>query len=82
MLFSHNMEFCFLHYRTTKVIPLKCDITVEFEFTLSYVQLHPAFTVEPMSGKFLLKSPEVIGRLLMIRCNRIVLARKHICNHL
>ncbi|PFX33812.1 Primary ciliary dyskinesia protein 1 [Stylophora pistillata] len=37
-------------YLTTKVIPLKCDIPVEFEFTLSYVQLHPAFTVEPMSG--------------------------------
>ncbi|CAH3130560.1 unnamed protein product [Pocillopora meandrina] len=36
--------------KITKVIPLKCDIPVEFEFTLSYVQLHPAFTVEPMSG--------------------------------
>ncbi|KAJ7384106.1 hypothetical protein OS493_023430 [Desmophyllum pertusum] len=34
----------------TQMIPLKCGIPVDFEFTLSYVQLHPAFTVEPMSG--------------------------------
>ena len=33
------------------MIPLKCDIPVDFEFTLSFVQLHPAFTVEPMSGR-------------------------------
>ena len=33
------------------MIPLKCGIPVDFEFTLSYVQLHPAFTVEPMSGR-------------------------------
>lgn len=35
------------------MIPLKCDIPVDFEFTLSFVQLHPAFTVEPMSGRIL-----------------------------
>ena len=33
------------------MIPLKCDIPVDFEFTLTVVQLHPAFTVEPMSGR-------------------------------
>lgn len=38
------------------MIPLKCDIPMDFEFTLSFVQLHPAFTVEPMSGKILKKN--------------------------
>ena len=33
------------------MIPLKCDVPVDFEFTLNAVQLHPAFTVEPMSGR-------------------------------
>ena len=36
--------------RVTHTIPLTCSIPVDFEFTLSYVQLHPAFTVEPMTG--------------------------------
>ncbi|XP_029201287.2 LOW QUALITY PROTEIN: cilia- and flagella-associated protein 221-like [Acropora millepora] len=34
----------------THVVPLKCSIPVDFEFTLSYIQLHPSFTVSPMSG--------------------------------
>ncbi|XP_068715346.1 cilia- and flagella-associated protein 221-like isoform X1 [Montipora foliosa] len=36
--------------KVTHVIPLKCSIPVDFEFTLSLVQLHPSFTVTPMSG--------------------------------
>lgn len=36
--------------RITHVIPLNCSIPVDFEFTLSHVQTHPAFLVDPMSG--------------------------------
>ena len=32
------------------MIPLKCSIPVDFEFTFSHVQTHPAFLVDPMSG--------------------------------
>ena len=50
-----TLLFCLL-CRITQMIPLKCDIPVDFEFTLSFVQLHPAFTVEPMSGRILNKN--------------------------
>ena len=36
------------------MIPLKCSIPVDFEFTLSHVQTHPAFLVDPMSGNTVL----------------------------
>ena len=40
----------------TKVFPLKCEAPVDFEYQLTYLQPHQAFTVFPMSGKpFLLK---------------------------
>ncbi|XP_023930131.1 cilia- and flagella-associated protein 221-like [Lingula anatina] len=34
----------------SKTIPLKCDAPIDFEFQLSFLQPHPTFTVEPMSG--------------------------------
>ena len=45
-------SFLSIFIRITHLIPLKCSIPVDFEFTLSYIQLHSAFTVEPMSGTF------------------------------
>lgn len=39
-----------LNCRRTKVIPLRCKAPVDFDFQLSFVQHHPAYTVTPMSG--------------------------------
>ena len=34
----------------TKTVSLECGVPVDFEYQLSYLQRHPAFTVEPLSG--------------------------------
>lgn len=34
----------------TRTVTLECDVPMDFEFQLSYVQPHPAFTVGPMQG--------------------------------
>ncbi|XP_071487627.1 cilia- and flagella-associated protein 221-like [Diadema antillarum] len=36
--------------RQTKVIPLKCNIPVDFEFQLKFVQPHPAISITPTTG--------------------------------
>ena len=36
--------------RRTRTIPLRCKAPVDFDFQLSMVQPHPAYTVHPMSG--------------------------------
>ena len=33
-----------------KVVPLKCNIPVDFEFQLKFVQPHPAISITPTSG--------------------------------
>lgn len=55
------------------MIPLKCDIPVDFEFMLSFVQLHPAFTVEPMSGRILNKNilTTVKNNIMAFRNNQL-----------
>ena len=35
-----------------KIIPLRCSAPIDFEFQLTYLQSHPAFTVEPMEGLY------------------------------
>jgi hypothetical protein len=39
-------------HRMTQMFPLRCDAPIDFEFQLAYIQPHPAFTVNPMNGKF------------------------------
>ena len=34
----------------TKTVSLECDVPIQFEYQLTYLQSHPAFTVEPMNG--------------------------------
>ena len=48
------LNIMYFFSRITHVIPLKCSIPVDFEFTLSHVQTHPAFSVDPMSGNTVL----------------------------
>lgn len=33
-----------------KTLSLECDVPIDFEFQLSHLQHHPAFTVTPMKG--------------------------------
>ncbi|XP_077978067.1 cilia- and flagella-associated protein 221-like [Glandiceps talaboti] len=37
-------------HTSSKVIPLRCNAPIDFEFQLTYLQPHPAFTVHPLSG--------------------------------
>ncbi|XP_060576420.1 cilia- and flagella-associated protein 221-like [Ruditapes philippinarum] len=37
-------------HKMTKVFPLRCEAPIDFEFQLTYLQPHQAFTVNPMSG--------------------------------
>lgn len=37
-------------HRMTKKFPLRCDAPIDFEFQLTYLQPHQAFSVHPMSG--------------------------------
>ncbi|KAJ8314379.1 hypothetical protein KUTeg_008940 [Tegillarca granosa] len=37
-------------HKTTKVFPLYCDAPIDFEFQVTYIQPHPSFSVDPMSG--------------------------------
>ena len=50
--FAHNMVSDNLYYRLTKVFPLKCDAPIDFEYQLTYLQPHQAFSVDPMTGKY------------------------------
>ena len=34
------------------MIPLKCTVQVDFEYKVSLIQRHSAFTIEPLSGAF------------------------------
>nr|XP_054768030.1 cilia- and flagella-associated protein 221-like isoform X1 [Lytechinus pictus] len=36
--------------RSRKVIPIKCNIPLDFEYQLKFIQPHPAITITPMSG--------------------------------
>ena len=40
-------------YQQTKVLPLRCEAPVDFEFRITILQDHPAITVEPQSGQCL-----------------------------
>ncbi len=37
----------------TKTLSLKCDVPIDFEFELSFLEEHPAFTVAPMKGEWM-----------------------------
>lgn len=37
-------------HKLTKVFPLRCDAPIDFEYQLTYLQPHQAFSVNPMSG--------------------------------
>ncbi|XP_060070730.1 cilia- and flagella-associated protein 221-like [Ylistrum balloti] len=37
-------------HKMTKVFPLRCDAPIDFEFNLTYIQPHPSFSVQPMTG--------------------------------
>lgn len=37
-------------HKMTKVFPLRCEAPIDFEYQLTYVQPHQAFSVQPMSG--------------------------------
>lgn len=37
-------------HKLTKVFPLRCEAPIDFEYQLTYLQPHQAFTVHPMSG--------------------------------
>ena len=45
-----NIVFAFLFTRSRKVIPIKCNIPMDFEYQLKFVQPHPAITITPMTG--------------------------------
>ncbi|XP_053374338.1 cilia- and flagella-associated protein 221-like [Mercenaria mercenaria] len=37
-------------HKMTKVFPLRCEAPIDFEYQLTYLQPHQAFSVHPMSG--------------------------------
>lgn len=37
-------------HKMTKVFPLKCDAPIDFEYQLTYLQPHQAFSIHPMTG--------------------------------
>lgn len=37
-------------HKMTKVFPLRCEAPIDFEFNLTYIQPHPSFSVQPMTG--------------------------------
>ncbi|RUS76179.1 hypothetical protein EGW08_016057, partial [Elysia chlorotica] len=37
-------------HRLSKTFPLKCMAPIDFEFSFKYIQPHPAFLIEPLSG--------------------------------
>ncbi|GFO40892.1 cilia- and flagella-associated protein 221-like [Plakobranchus ocellatus] len=37
-------------HRLSKAFPLKCMAPIDFEFSFKYIQPHPAFLIEPLSG--------------------------------
>lgn len=37
-------------HRCSKTFPLRCMAPIDFEFNIKYIQPHPAFLVEPLSG--------------------------------
>ena len=40
-------------HNQTKVIPLRCHAPIDFEYQLSVLQPHPAFSVGPMEGQII-----------------------------
>eukprot|EP00057_Strongylocentrotus_purpuratus_P014945 XP_011669419.1 PREDICTED: cilia- and flagella-associated protein 221 [Strongylocentrotus purpuratus] len=38
------------YIRSRKVIPIKCNIPMDFEYQLKFIQPHPAITITPMTG--------------------------------
>ena len=58
--------FC---YRATKEIPLQCNARVNFEFKIFFVQRHPAFHVEPMSGELNVQHYSYSMPALCIMCH-------------
>jgi len=51
----------------TKVFPLRCEAPIDFEYQLTYLQPHQAFTVYPMSGKIdIYIQPEILDFLAVI----------------
>nr|XP_002733102.1 PREDICTED: primary ciliary dyskinesia protein 1-like [Saccoglossus kowalevskii] len=39
-----------LSHSLSKIIPLRCNAPIDFEYQLTYLESHPAFSVSPLSG--------------------------------
>ncbi|XP_059153002.1 cilia- and flagella-associated protein 221-like isoform X2 [Physella acuta] len=47
---KYNFPLVPVGHRLSKTFPLKSMVPVDFEFIFKYIQPHPAFIIEPMSG--------------------------------